>query len=121
MHVPLCFLHLGDWFTSIDLKDAYFHIPIYPPHRQYLRFAFQGTSYECLVLFFSISLSPRVFVKCTKAAVGPLRRRGVRVVTYIDDWLLVAFSHQLAADHTKLLKEHLVNLGCKINLEKTNK
>ena len=23
-------------FTSVDLKDSYFHIPIYPPHRKYL-------------------------------------------------------------------------------------
>ena len=23
----------GDWYATIVLKDAYFHIPIYPPHR----------------------------------------------------------------------------------------
>lgn len=22
----------GDWFTSIDMKDAYFHVPIAPQH-----------------------------------------------------------------------------------------
>lgn len=31
----------GVWFVSVDLKDAYFHISIYPPHRKFLRFAFQ--------------------------------------------------------------------------------
>ncbi len=35
-------VHHGDWFTSIDLKDAYFHIKIYPPHRKFLRFSFLG-------------------------------------------------------------------------------
>ncbi|XP_029909243.1 uncharacterized protein LOC115360460 [Myripristis murdjan] len=115
----LRFLRAGDWFTSIDLKDAYFHIPIYPPHRKYLRFAFQGTSYEYLVLPFGLSLSPRVFVKCTEAAVTPLRRQGVRIATYIDDWLIAASSHQEAADHTRLLTEHLGNLGFRINLEKS--
>lgn len=29
----LCFLCPGDWFTSIDHKDAYFYITI-PPHRK---------------------------------------------------------------------------------------
>ncbi|MGH0129857.1 UNVERIFIED_CONTAM: hypothetical protein FKN15_040001 [Acipenser sinensis] len=33
----------GDWFTTVDLWDAYFHIPIRPEHRKYLRFSFQGT------------------------------------------------------------------------------
>ncbi|KAI2667000.1 Gag-Pol polyprotein [Labeo rohita] len=29
-----------DWFVTIDLKDAYFHIEILPQHRKFLRFAF---------------------------------------------------------------------------------
>ena len=37
----------GDWFTSLDLKDAYFHIPVRPAHRKFLRFAFMGVAYEC--------------------------------------------------------------------------
>ncbi len=32
----------GDWFMSLDLKDAYFHIQIAPDHRRFLRFAFEG-------------------------------------------------------------------------------
>lgn len=31
-----------DWFVSVDLKDAYFHVPIAPHHRKFLRFSFQG-------------------------------------------------------------------------------
>ncbi|XP_038163380.1 uncharacterized protein LOC119798106 [Cyprinodon tularosa] len=116
----LRFLRPGDWFTSIDLKDAYFHIPIYPPHRKYLRFSFHGNCYEYLVLPFGLSLSPRVFVKCTEAAVGPLRRRGIRVATYIDDWLIASSSHQEASLHTAMIKEHLMDLGFKINLEKSS-
>ncbi|XP_036007387.1 uncharacterized protein LOC118567149 [Fundulus heteroclitus] len=116
----LRFLRPGDWFTSINLKDAYFHIPIYPPHRKYLRFAFRGNSYEYLVLPFGLSLSPRVFVKCTETAVGPLRRRGIRVATYIDDWLIASSSHQEATQHTAVIKQHLMDLGFKINPEKSS-
>ncbi|MGH0134578.1 UNVERIFIED_CONTAM: hypothetical protein FKN15_031049 [Acipenser sinensis] len=36
----------GDWFTVVDLKDAFFRIPIKPAHWKYLRFTFQGTVYE---------------------------------------------------------------------------
>lgn len=35
-----------DWFTSIDLKDSYFHVLIIPKHRTFLRFAFQRTPYQ---------------------------------------------------------------------------
>ncbi|XP_053296886.1 uncharacterized protein LOC128456655 [Pleuronectes platessa] len=109
----------GDWFTSIDLKDAYFHIPIYPPHRKYLRFAFQDTVYEYLVLPFGLSLSPRVFVKCVDAAIAPLRERGIRVATYLDDWLLLARSEQEAAAHTSIVLTHLADLGFVVNREKS--
>ncbi|XP_059182347.1 uncharacterized protein LOC131961092 [Centropristis striata] len=109
----------NDWFTSVDLKDAYFHIPIYPPHRKYLRFAFQGICYEYRVLPFGLSLSPRVFVRCTEAAIAPLRRQGIRLATYLDDWLLLAQSEQEARAHTRILMQHLVDLGFVINAEKS--
>lgn len=65
----LCLVRRNDWFTSIDLKDVYFHMLIYPPDRKYLRFAFQEVEY--CVLHFDLSLSPRVFVRCTEAEVAP--------------------------------------------------
>ena len=108
-----------DWFTSIDLKDAYFHIPIYPPHRKYLRFAFRGICYEYRVLPFGLSLSPRVFVRCTEAAIAPLRQQGIRLATYLDDWLLLAQSEREARAHTCVLMRHLQELGFVINAEKS--
>ena len=61
----------GDWFTTIDLTDAYFHVAIHPDHRQFLRFAFEGIAYEYLVLPFGLSLAPRTFTKCVEAALAP--------------------------------------------------
>lgn len=109
----------GDWFTSIDLKDAYFHIPIYPPHRKYLRFLFQGVTYEYTVLPFGLSLSPRVFVKCIEAALAPLRERGIRLATYLDDWLLLARSQEEAIVHTQIVLSHLRDLGFVVNTAKS--
>lgn len=62
----------GNWFTSIDLQDAYFHISIYLAHRTFLRFAFQGVAYEYQTLPFGLSLTLRVFSKCVEAAMNPL-------------------------------------------------
>lgn len=59
-------------------------------HCVFLRFTFCGTTYKYMVLPFSLSLSPRVLVKCTEAAVAPLRKQGVRIAMYINDWLLAA-------------------------------
>ncbi len=50
-----------DWFVTIDLKDAYFHISIFPQHRKFLRFAFGGEAYQYRVLPFDLALSPCTF------------------------------------------------------------
>ena len=59
-----------DWFCSLDLKDAYFHIQIAPHHRRFLRFAFEGVAYQYTVLLFRLSLAPCTFTKCMDAALA---------------------------------------------------
>ncbi len=88
-----------DWFVTIDLKDAYFHISILPYHRKFLRFAFGGKAYQYRVLPFGLALSPRTFTKCVDAFLVLLRLQGIRIMNYIDDWLILAQSHQLAVRH----------------------
>ncbi len=51
----------GDWFVTIDLKDAYFYIQVVQRHRRFLRFAFGGKAYKYKVLPFGLALAPRTF------------------------------------------------------------
>lgn len=80
----------GEWFISIDLKDAYFHVPIIPHHGQFLRVAFQGCHFQFRVLSFGLFLSPRVFTRHVAVALLPLQSRGMKILTYLDDWLVGA-------------------------------
>ncbi len=51
----------GDWFFSLDLKDAYFHVQVARHHRRFLRFAFKGVAYQYMVLPFGLSLASLTF------------------------------------------------------------
>ena len=110
----------GEWFTSIDLKDAYFHVPIHPEHRKYLRFAFQGQAYQFAVLPFGLSLAPRIFTRCMRAALTSLCLSGVKILPYLDDWLICAPSFREARQVTARVLSHIEALGMSVNLEKSS-
>ncbi len=99
---------------SIDLKDPYFHVSTLLRHRPFLRFAFEERAYQYKVLPFGLSLSPRVFTKVAEAALVPLREQGVRILNYLDDWLILAQS----CEHRDLVLSHLSQLGLRVNWEK---
>ncbi len=108
-----------DWFAAIDLKDAYFHVSILPRHRPFLRFAFEGRAWQYRVLPFGLSLSPCVFTKVVEGALTPLREVGVRILNYLDDWLILAQSREQLCDHRDLVLRHISQLGLRVNLEKS--
>ena len=56
----------GEWVTSIDFKDAYFHIPIQEQSRKYLRFHVQGQTYQFKALPFGLSAAPLAFTVVAK-------------------------------------------------------
>ncbi len=66
----------GDWFVTVDLKDAYFHIQVVQRHRKFLRFAFGGKACQYKVLPFGLALAPRTFTKCMDAALAPAEAPG---------------------------------------------
>ncbi len=109
----------GDWFASVDLKDAYFHIQIAPHHRRFLRFAFENTAYQYSVLPFGLALAPRTFSKCVDAALSPLRAGGMRILNYLDDWLILAQSRDTLLSHIDSLLIHLESLGLCVNRRKS--
>ncbi len=108
-----------DWFAAIDLKDAYFHVLILLRHRPFLRFAFEGQAWQYRVLPFGLSLSPRVFTKVVEGALTPLREVGVRILNYLDDWLILAQSREQLGDPRDLVLRHLSQLGLRVNWEKS--
>ncbi|KAK7907218.1 hypothetical protein WMY93_015830 [Mugilogobius chulae] len=119
-HKVLCrSIRREDWFTTIDLSDAYFHISVHPAHRKFLRFSYKETVYEYQVIPFGLSLAPRVFSKCVEAALAPLRATGIRIFSYIDDYLICSDSRERAVRDTLTVLNHLTALGFRINRAKS--
>ncbi len=112
-------VQVGDWFVTIDLKDAYFHIQVVHRHRRFLRFAFGGKAYQYKVLPFGLALALRTFTKCMDAALAPLRLQGIRVLNYLDDWLILAHSRELVCRHRDIVLGHIHYLGLRMNAKKS--
>ena len=100
---------------KVDLKDAYFMIPI---HKQDLKFTFKGKCYRFRCLPFSLACAPWVFTKVLKPIAAQLRELGVRLIVYIYDILILAETPQLLRDHTMGLIYLLENLGFIIGYKK---
>ena len=96
-------LQRGEWVTSIDFKDAYFHIPIQEQSRKYLRFHVQGQIYQFKALPFDLSTAPLEFTVVAKEVKLMATFEGIRIHQYLDDWLVRGRSHQVCFRHTQNL------------------
>ena len=96
-------LQAGEWVTSIDFKDAYFHIPIHSQSRKYMRFHLQGRSYQFKALPFGLSTAPMEFTVVAKEVKLMALQKGIRTHQYLDDWLVRASTHDTYLQHTQTL------------------
>ena len=66
----------GGYAFKIDLHDAYFHVPIHPSSRKYLRFTFENKVYQFQVLPFGLNTAPQVFTRLGHTVTGICTIRG---------------------------------------------
>lgn len=64
------------YFASVDLKDAFYSIPIRTQDRIFFRFYWRNQKYQFSVLIMGLSTSPRVFTKILKPIFSTLRKKG---------------------------------------------
>ena len=112
-------LRPGDWTVSIDLKDAYHHVPIAVGSRALLGFATAGRLYRFRALPFGLKPAPRLFTRLVACVAAFLRQHGLRVFCYLDDWLLAAESRELVLNQLRFLLETVQTLGFIVNWEKS--
>ncbi len=109
----------GDWMVKLDLKDAYLTVPILPAHQKFLRFVWRKRFYQFSCLPFGLSSAPRLFTKILKVVVAFLRERGLRLVIYLDDILILNEDKLKLESDFSFVVSFLESLGFLVNWEKT--
>lgn len=120
LQTALNLLQEGDFQVSVDLKDAYFSIPIHQQHRKYLRFLWKNQRYEFQCLPFGLKSAPRIFTKCTKPIMSALRSHGHRGIIYIDDSLWMGRSARSVEETGFSVVNLFQQAGFQINEEKSS-
>ena len=109
-----------DFLASIDLKDAYFQSQVHPSSRKRLRFVSNGTVSQFKALCFGLSTAPQVFTTVFAAVSSWAHSRGVRLLRYLDDWLILSSSEVKTRQHMQQLLALCRSLSIVINEEKSD-
>ena len=105
----------GDFLASLDLKDAYFQIPIHRSSRKLLRFTSEGTVYQFRALCFGLLTAPQVFTRVFAVVSAWAHSHRIRLLRYLDDWLVLSSSEREAKQAVQSLLSLCRTLGIVIN------
>ena len=107
----------GDCAFSFDLKSAYHHVGLYPPHWKYQGFEWLGKYYEFCSMPFGTKQACWCFTRLVKHMATHWRRNGIRVARYIDDWIFFC-RPEAHAECVARVRADIVAAGWVINDEK---
>ena len=83
---PRCYM------ASIDLREAYYSVPIAKEHQKYLKFIWQGNLYQFTCLAQGLCCALGLFTELIKRVFSFLREFGHISSGYLDDSFLIGYS-----------------------------
>ena len=104
-----CFL------ASIDIKNAFYTIPMNPDYTKFLKFQVFNQIYQFKVLPMGFRDSPRLFCKILKCVMAHLHSKGHVSSLYIDDFFLVGNSFDECKQNVTDTLNLLSSLGFEIS------
>ncbi|GBP07724.1 hypothetical protein EVAR_72479_1 [Eumeta japonica] len=93
-------------FTTLDLKDGFFHVPVDSDSTKYTDFATHGGQYEFCYVPFGISNSPAVFC----SFINVILRKGMAVV-YMDDVIIPSRDEEEGIERLKMVLSVAEKMG----------
>lgn len=119
LKTALNLMHKDCWLASIDLKDAYYSVPIAMQYKRFLRFYCLGDLFEFQVIPNGLANAPRFFTKLLKPIFADMGKEGYICFPYIDDSFILGFSRQECELAVATLTKKFNDLGFVINTNKS--
>ena len=109
----------GAYMVKIDIKDAYYSVPITLKDQKCLKSTFDKVLYQFTVLPNGYSPGPRKFTKLLKPHLSTLRKQGVTVAAYIDDMFTLKKTETKCRENIQKKLSMLESLGFVIHPHKS--
>lgn len=104
------------WFSSLDMRDAFWQIPIAPEHRPYTTFSTPTRRVRYKVMPMGLVNSSHCFSRLMSIVL-----RGLPwVLCYIDDVAIYANTFEELIERTEIVFDRLYKAGLKLNGAKTH-
>lgn len=106
-------------FSTLDLKNGFFHVPVEEESRKYTSFVTHSGQYQFTKTPFGLCNSPAVFQRFINCAFRPLVVQGIALI-YMDDIIIPAKDNSEALQRLKLVLDIAKAYGLVLNKKKCN-
>jgi hypothetical protein len=112
-------LRKGMWGCKIDLKHAYFHLPLHPELKEYLNIKVGEKFFQFQAAPFGLSTLPEIWTRIMKVFQKKWRAKGILCWIYLDDILVVGKNPKRLEKDMAVVIQDLKDAGMAINDKKS--
>lgn len=119
LKTALTIIMKNDKFASLDLKSAYYSIPVHKEFLKFLKFEWNDSLYCYTVCPNGLACCPKKFTKIMREIMIKLHKKGFRATFFLDDTLIIGETDSVCIQNIVNASILFDNLGFVIHHEKS--